>query len=312
MMQWTKKGRIYKPNSELYWQNRFAMLPTPIGIRPELIRIYAGFCDSKMRGRIGWVDVKANQPSTIVATSEKPILDIGRPGCFDDNGVVPVSIIRKGDEIILYYVGFQLGTRAPYYMFCGAAISRDGGNSFTRVSEAPILDRTNEELFARCGCFVRWSDEINKFQMWYIGSLGDGWIDGPNEKRLPLYTMKYIESKDGLSWDNKTVTSCLEFNNNDEHGFGRPFVFVEDNTYKMYYSIRTLSRGYHIGYAESHDGKQWNRMDDLAGISTSSSGWDALNVSYPAITEYGDKRIMLYNGNACGETGFGYATQKIS
>lgn len=32
--------------------------------------------------------------------SRKPCLDIGKPGCFDDNGVVPCAITRVGDVMM--------------------------------------------------------------------------------------------------------------------------------------------------------------------------------------------------------------------
>lgn len=34
------------------------------------------------------MDVDANNPSRILEVSERPVLDIGTPGSFDENGVV--------------------------------------------------------------------------------------------------------------------------------------------------------------------------------------------------------------------------------
>ena len=75
----------------------------------------------------------------------------------------------------------------------------------------------------------------------------------------------------------------------------------------MLYSIRTYSRGYYIGYAESCDGIHWIRKDEEAGIELSESGWDGQNLSYPYVYVYKDKTYLFYNGNGCGKTGFGYA-----
>ena len=118
--------------------------------------------------------------------------------------------------------------------------------------------------------------------------------------------MKYTESTDGIHWHNKSI-QCMEFKNEDEHGFGRPYVWKEVDKYKMLYSIRTYSRGYYIGYAESEDGVHWERKDDEAGIELSKSGWDSVNLSYPYLYKYRDKVYMFYNGNGCGKSGFGYA-----
>lgn len=252
------------------------------------------------------MDVNPSNPSEIIGISEEPVLDIGRKGCFDDNGAVPISILRENGKIYLYYVGFQLGIRVPYYMFGGLAISTDNGSTFKRVSESPILDRIGDEVYARCGINV--IKDQDKYKMWYIGSNKQGWVESGGKIR-PLYIMKYAESKDGIHWGDNPV-QCMDYKNADEHGFGRPYVWKEKENYKMMYSIRTYSRGYYIGYAESKDGVHWVRKDELAGIGLSEQGWDSANLSYPYIFNYQDKTYLFYNGNGCGKTGFGYAELK--
>jgi len=305
-MRWRKCGCIYCPNGQIEWQKQFAMLPTPLLLNDDILRIFLGFCDKDNVGRIGYVDVSPSNPSKILKVSKVPSLDIGRPGCFDDNGVVPVSVIRnKAGKIYLYYVGFQLGVKVPYFMFCGLAVSEDNGETFCRISQSPILDRIEDEVFARCGVNVVFNDD--KYRMWYIGTCQEGWTRSGN-KLKPLYVMRYTESVDGIHW-NKNSIKCLDYKDTDEHGFGRPFVWKQDDMFKMYYSIRTYSRGYYIGYAESGNGIDWHRKDNLAGISLSDSGWDSENMSYPYLftDKHTGKTFMFYNGNACGKTGFGYA-----
>ncbi|ODM13344.1 hypothetical protein BLA28_03275 [Eisenbergiella tayi] len=300
-MKWNKKGLIYCPDGSDGWKNQFAMLPTPILLKDKL-RIYLGFCDKDNVGRIGYIDVNPADPLDIYEISNDPVLDVGIKGGFDDNGVVPVSIIKNGNEIYLYYIGFQLGVKVPYYMFCGLAISEDG-EKFTRFSQCPILERRNDEIFARCGVNV--INDNGMYKMYYVGSFGDGWTlsDG---KLKPLYTMKYLESFDGIHWDTEPI-NCMNFVSMDEHGFGRPYVWKSNDIYKMLYSIRTYSRGYYIGYAESIDGKKWLRKDEEAGIGVSENGWDNTNISYPYLFNYKDNVYLFYNGNGCGKSGVGYA-----
>ncbi len=301
-MKWEKKGVIYSAQNDAEWKNQFAMLPTPLLVDDSL-RIFIGFCDKNNVGRIGYVDVNPSNPSEIREVSRNPVLNIGRKGCFDDNGVVPISILKKGDEIYLYYIGFQLGVQIPYYMFGGLSISKDGGKSFERYSESPILDRRFDEVYARCGINVIYDE--GKYKMWYIGSTHEGWTVSAG-KLKPLYIMKYTESKDGIHWYGDSV-QCIDYKNEDEHGFGRPFVWRDGNILKMYYSIRTYSRGYYIGYAESKDGINWKRLDEKAGIELGINSWDDTNLSYPFLYTYGEHTYMFYNGNGCGKTGFGYA-----
>ncbi len=302
-MKWKKRGLIYCASGESEWKDNCAMLPTPLLLSGDRLRFFLGFCDRNNIGRIGYVDVNPENPSEILEISESPILDIGRVGAFDDNGVVPISIVTDDRRIYLYYVGFQLGVKVPYFMFGGLAISDDGGMTFKRYSESPVLDRVGDEIYARCGMNVIKDDD--KYKMWYIGSNKEGWTKS-GDKLRPLYIMKYTESEDGIHWNNSSEI-CMNYMNEDEHGFGRPFVWREKNLYRMMYSIRTYSRGYYIGYAESNDGVSWCRMDDKAGIGLSESGWDSINICYPYIFTYKSNAYLFYNGNGCGRSGFGYA-----
>lgn len=302
-MRWEKEGMIYAPDGSLDWAATHAMLPTPDPISTETIRVYVGCCDAGGVGRIGYVDMRADDPRAIVGKSERPVLGIGAPGCFDDNGVVPTSIVTlpNGDKY-LYFVGFELGASIRYRLFTGLAVSTDGGNTFGRASRAPILDRSDVELFFRCGTFVLYDNGL--FRMWYVA--GSEWteIDG---KSLPVYLIKYLESKDGITWGDKGVL-CLDVERSDEHGFGRPWVVKRpDGTYQMYYSIRKRNLGYRLGYAESGDGINWHRMDGEIGLDVSSQGWDSEMLCYPAILANRSQTFMLYNGNGFGRTGFGYA-----
>jgi hypothetical protein len=139
--------------------------------------------------------------------------------------------------------------------------------------------------------------------MWYVG--GSKWTK-VNGKLVPVYRIKYLESKDGINWGDQGKI-CIDFLNEDEHGFGRPFVVKENSLYKMFYSIRTRSKGYRLGYAESKDGINWIRKDEEVGIDVSDSGWDSKMICFSSILNVRGKTYMFYNGNNFGETGFGYA-----
>ena len=76
----------------------------------------------------------------------------------------------------------------------------------------------------------------------------------------------------------------------------------------MWYSYRGVA--YRIGYAESENGIQWKRKDDLAGIDVSPDGWDSEMIEYPFIFDHKGSRYMIYNGNGYGKTGFGLAVME--
>ncbi len=45
--------------------------------------------------------------SKIVRVAERPILDLGELGTFDEFGTYPVSVARVGDEVRAYYAGWN-------------------------------------------------------------------------------------------------------------------------------------------------------------------------------------------------------------
>lgn len=300
-MKWRKLGRVYTANDEYGWAHSHAYIPTPFVLDDDRIRVYVAFQNKQQVGRIGFVDVDAENPLKILRISVKPALDIGEPGTFDDNGVTPMCLVNIRRNNLMYYTGWQLGVKVRYYLFTGLAIIDANGETFKRYSNVPVLDRSNEELFVRTGAYVMQDDDI--YKMWYIA--GSKWID-IRGKKVPTYNMRYLECKDGLSWDKKGVV-CMELSGNDEFGFGRPYIIKENNKYKMWYSIRTVSKGYRLGYAESINGKEWIRKDNEVGIDVSESGWDSEMICFSSIVDVKGKRYMFYNGNNYGETGFGVA-----
>lgn len=299
-MKWEKKGRIYCADNKEGWAVSFAAIPTPLRISEDVLRIYCSFCDKDTISRIGYVDVNARNPAQIISVSQKPVLDIGIPGMFDDNGVVPTSILQHENKIYLYYNGFQLGVGVRYYLFGGVAISADGGNTFYRPQQTPLIDRSPAELFFRTAHHVIVENGI--WKMWYTA--GSSWVLREG-KQVPTYVIKYMESADGFTWP-KEGRVCLHLAEG-EHGFGRPYVIKENGLYRMFYSIRRYASGYRLGYAESKNEMDWTRKDEEIGITVSSEGWDSQAVCYSAVTTCFDKTYLFYSGNESGKTGFGYA-----
>ena len=77
----------------------------------------------------------------------------------------------------------------------------------------------------------------------------------------------------------------------------------------MWYSYRggLKSKNYRIGYAESIDGVEWIRKDNLINLKTRNGSWESEMLCYPFIINYDGNTYMLYNGNDYGKTGFGLA-----
>jgi len=301
MMQWNKKGLIYNPDGKSNWAKHTVITPTPFLLNDDVIRIYAGFRDDAGVSRIGYIDVNQGNPSEVLGVSLNPVLDIGPDGCFDDNGVILGDLVRNGDEIYMYYVGFQLVKKVKFLAYSGLAISKDNGESFCRFQKNPVMDRTDNAVYIRAIHTVLKDNGI--WKVWY--SVGNGW-EMINGAPYPQYDIRYTESKDGIHFEDSVGTHCIGVRDN-EYRIGRPRVRKTSFGYEMRYTFDTLDKQYTTGYAESVDGMNWIRKDDKTGIKRSESGWDCEMVCYPVVLDTKDATYMFYSGNGMGRTGVGYA-----
>ncbi|MFY0631076.1 MAG: hypothetical protein JXR05_11890 [Flavobacteriaceae bacterium] len=302
-MNWQKKGLIYSPPFDNSWKDNSALTPTPIAIDEDTIRIFCGFRNSKGVSRIGYVDVNSNNPSEIKKVSNESILDIGNLGNFDDNGVILGDVIRLGNDILMYYVGFQLVENVKFLAYSGLAISKDNGNSFERYQKTPILDRSDEALFIRAIHSITYENGL--FKIWY--ATGSGWelIDG---KYYPQYDINYIESNSAFEFPKKGTKCIINNPENKEYRIGRPRVYKsETGSYIMNYTYGTTDGRYQAGQAVSKDGIQWERRDEDFELKPSETGWDSMHLCYPALISVKNKTYLFYNGNNMGYEGFGYA-----
>lgn len=300
-MNWQKKGLIYVPDGSFWWAKTGAHLPTATILGNEIIRVFYGSKDANGYGRIGYVDLDINDPRKVLDVAPEPVVDIGEIGSFDDCGAVPNSIIAFNNQSYLYYQGFQQSVRVPYLTFTGLAIGDLSAKEFKKFSRTPITDRTDEEPFIRSTSSVLAAD--GELKMWYVSA--PKWIDDENGIHY-VCVIRHAVSTDGVNW--KTHENiCLEPNLPDEYAVGRPSVIRDGGIYKMWFSMRSFSKFYIIGYAESEDGIVWNRLDAQTGIEKSSSGWDSEMICYPYVIDAGDRKLMFYNGNGRGLSGLGYA-----
>lgn len=300
-MRWKKEGLIYAPSGDLSWARNYALLPTADLVNDRTIRVYFASLDDNRYGRIGFVDLDADNPGNILYETKEPVFEPGELGTFDDSGVNPSCVVNLSGKKYLYYIGWQRCERVPYMLFAGLAISTNDGSTFTRSSRAPVLERTNEEPILRSATTVIVEQDL--LRAWYVSGLDWTVVNGV---QYPRYIIRYADSCDGVHWTGYSHI-CINFEDKDEFGFGRPWVIKEQDLYKMWYSIRSRTAPYGIGYAESSDGINWARKDGEVGIQSSESGWDSEMICYPCVLRVKETMYMFYNGNRHGLTGFGYA-----
>ncbi len=244
------------------------------------------------------LDLGGERPR-VAAIDREPVLAPGALGAFDDAGVTPSCVVRRGDDAYLYYTGWSRAVSVPFQLAIGLAVSRDGGR-FERVSQAPVLGRTASDPFMTASPDVH-ADGGGGWRMWYVSCVG--WTRAGEDVRHH-YHLRHATSSDGVAWETDGHV-CVDFAGEGEYAFSRPCVMAGAAGFEMWFSVRGAA--YRLGYARSADGLAWERRDAEAGLDPSAAGWDAEMVAYPQVIEHAGRRLMLYNGNGYGATGVGSA-----
>ena len=304
-MNWIKRGKIFEPKGDFGWMNTHAQVPTVLVLEDRL-RVYFAPRPQSDLGLTAFIDLDKNDPKKILYIHDKPILELGKFGMFDDHGITPSYVMMVNGRVFLYYLGWYRGTSIPYHNAIGLAVSDDNGMSFRKLFSGPILDRSAKEPYStRSMCIYKEGDQ---YHMFYC--VDYDWVL-VNDRYDPIYHIKHAVSQNGIEWT-KTDLICIKERYYKE-AITRPSIIHKDGLYHMWYSYRGSDDfrdgkdSYRIGYAWSKNLLDWTRDDQRAGIDVSKEGWDSTMVTYSYVVEVDGRYLMFYNGNTFGKYGFGYA-----
>lgn len=303
-MAWKRMGRIFNP-ADYDWAGSHAQVPTPL-LYDDRVRVFYADRNADGKSYTTYVDLDRKDLSRVIYCHKQPILDFGAPGTFDDDGVMPSYALRHEGRVLLYYSGWNRGVTVPYRNAVGIAVSDDDGATFRRLYEGPVLDRSPLEPYIAVTPSILIEDGL--WRMWYISGVRWALVEGKYE---PVYVIKYCHSRDGVSWDRPNHL-CIP-PQHDRQAFSHPTVIKHLGRYMMWYCYRDSvdyrdgEGAYRIGYAESPDGLDWTRMDEINGLGTVPGDWESTMTCYPFVTAIDGQVVMFYNGNGFGRTGFGYA-----
>lgn len=308
-MKLIKKEFIFNTNEEQDWSRMYAVAPIVDRIDEKRWRIYYSTRDSFNHSRPTYIEVEAGNPTNILYEHDRPLFGLGKIGTFDDCGITLSSISNYKGKKYLYYLGWTVRNTISYHNSMGLAISEDNGKTFKKFSEGPLLSPTYKEPYCNGATYTLIDDDI--FRLYYTSFVG--W-EVYNNHPEPLYHIKYAESRNGIDWERNQIIS-VDFKDGVKCGIARPSVIKEDGIYKMWYTYRgakdyrtNKANSYRIGYAESFDGKVFERKDEKFQFDVAESGWDSIMQTYPNVIKYDNKYWVFYNGNGFGKSGFGYAT----
>jgi sucrose-6-phosphate hydrolase SacC (GH32 family) len=288
-MKIKRLGLVFQPKFDNSWQDNSCLQPTPLMLE-DRIRVFVGMRNKSGVSRVGYVDIDKNNPMQVLGYSQSPILDIGENGCFDDNGVVPCSILQDKEKILLYYAGYLIPSNFKFHVFSGLAISEDGGTSFQRYKKVPLMERTNNETCFRVVHSIIKKDESYTF--FYGG--------GSSTKGLsPIYDIRTTVTNNlySVTEEYKTAINLAP----GRTRVGRPFVIKIRDLYYMFYGYSDAKTQYKLEYATSTNCENWqsNPIEIYGGDSDLDNEMSA----YPSIFFTNDKYYILYNGNDYGKYG---------
>jgi len=291
--------------------HEFAQSPSVL-IEDTYVRVY--FCsrpapgpDGQYLSYISFIDLDRDNLLSIRRVAAHPVLSLGKYGTFDEFGTNPVSVIRDQGEIRAYYAGWTRCESVPFNAAIGLAVSRDGGETFLRLGDGPVLSYSPNEPF------LLGSPRIRKFgdrwHLWYVA--GKEWLrtEGSLE---PVYKIRMASSGDGIDWV-KHGEDLIVDKLGPHECQACPDVIYRGGRYHMFFSYRGIrdykgrDSGYRMAYASSTDMVNWRRDDDQVDMGPSETGWDSEMVSYPHVFELDGATYMLYQGNGMGRAGFGLA-----
>ena len=301
--KWLKLGRIFFANQHSDWMFSHGAWPIAEHLHGDLFRIYFTVRDKQNRSHGAFLELDIQHPKKIIYLHDKPVLEPGALGCFDDSGALLNCIVMLNGVKHAFYTGVNLGVTVPTRYAAGLVVWNAEKTRFDRCFLGPILDRTKNSPHFAAGPDVLYEQET--YRMWF--TCGKEWVLN-NGLPKHYYNIEYAESKDAISW-NRPGKSVIDFKNEHEYVICSPRVIKDKNQYNMWYSYRASqsAESYRIGYAVSRDGLSWERQDSRVGIEVSPSGWDSEMICYPFVFDHKEKRYLLYSGNHYGKSGFGLA-----
>lgn len=318
MFVWKKSGKIFDPQQGRHrsWMYEFTQAPSTL-ILENTVRVYFACrprpdAEGRYVSLSAWADFRRDEPSRLVGVCEQPLLPLGAPGTFDEFGAYVTSVTRRQEDVLAYYVGYTRCESVPFTINIGAARSVDGGNTFSKLGEGPILPCTLDEPFFLTVPRLRRFDDC--WYLWY--SAGKRWLQA-DMRPEPVYRIRMATSKDGLNWT-RVGRDLIPWVLDANECQACPDVFWHKDRYHMLFCYRQAVNyhgkegGYRIGYASSRDLFHWIREDVKAGLGLSESGWDSEMVSFPHVFTLDGQLHLLYLGNAFGRHGFGLARLESS
>jgi hypothetical protein len=275
-------------------------MPTPV-LMGEVVRVFFSSRDMDSRSSIYFADLDTRTLRNIGQVGTLGI-ELGGYGSFDEDGVMPSSLVEIGGKWHLYYIGWSRPRSTPYSLAIGLAIGSSLDN-FNKYSKGPLIDKSISNPFFSTTPSVRFDGR--QFEMFY--SKGHEW-QTYKEKQESKYLISRATSKDGVTWNN---FKDINLPNSIESCFARPVFFDNHLIYSSRPTIdfRAESRGYRL---------KIGRISDLDSFEECRVIWAQneqghKDTAYAQFIRIEEKEYLFYNADNFGQDGIAIALhEKIS
>lgn len=298
-------GRIFIPQE---YGLEYSKSPQAI-VYENFVRIYFSYCEpdgEKLISRVGFADYDKEFKSVLRVS--KNVISDGILGAFDEHGIFPFSPFRDGSKIRAVISGWTRRQSVSVDSALGLAESEDGGETFHRIGDGPVLAASLNEPYLIADGFIVRQDE-NKYLMYYI--FGTGWAEyEESDQPERTYKIAVAESENLIDWKRNGIPVIKHKFEMEAQALPTVVRGEKDRMWHMLFCYRhtvgfrdSSSRGYRIGYAGSEDMRNWKRDDTKIKIPVED--WNREMQCYPSLFKMDGCIYMLYNGNHFGRNGFG-------
>ncbi len=249
---------------------------------------------------------------TFVRYPDNPVLDLAAAGAWDSYNVETAFVLDDGEDIKLYYMGYDtedakawLNGNGITLGSIGLAISDDGIN-FTRQGPDPVLEPSPGEGPCRCNVWDSWAVEgpwvlrqpDGTYWMWYGGA------GSTDQGETEINGIGLAFSGDGIKWSRYFKNPVLVGDPGewDEYHTIDPSVLVRDGIYNLWYhggnqKGNSWYGNFQIGHATSPDGIRWTKSPENPVLLHGGEGtWSSFGVMAPSVIEIENRLYMYFHG----------------
>lgn len=284
-------------------------VPTTILLK-DAIRIFFSSRDPKGESLIYFIDVDSNDPQKVISENRESILQKGDVGFFDENGLMPSSILKRAGSYYLFYSGWSRRASSPYANYTGLAKSNDA-RTFSKACPGPVLSQLiNDPLSATSPCVV---EHKGRYLMFYCSGMKWIKIEGKLEH---TYDIKLALSNDLVTWKQGIETIIAQSDEFD--AITRPWIFSVSGLSFIFYCRRS-SLDFRDGEGSYRVYYRFINLDTLKigqevevkfGLDKATVGFDTMQC-YPCVQTVGNKHFLFLNGNGFGKNNLGFSVISI-